>query len=97
MSEAITLTSPLVTTVETIALKSLHIDREEKRVEIHWREVGGAVRQATYDDSTSPTGAQLLTALNTANLTSNSLIKRTLARLQADGHIGAGAITGTPE
>ena len=35
--------------------------------------------------------------LNKADLSSKSLNKRIMERLLADGHIGAGTITGTPE
>lgn len=37
-----------------------------------------------------------MTALNKANLSTKSLHKRIMERLQADGKLGAGAISGTP-
>lgn len=38
----------------------------------------------------------LMTALNTANLSVKSLQKRVIEKLQADGKLPAGSVTGTP-
>ncbi|MDO8547857.1 MAG: hypothetical protein Q7R68_10940 [Nitrospirales bacterium] len=42
-------------------------------------------------------GAALLSILNTANLTTNSLIKRVMTKLQADGLIPSGTVSGMPQ
>lgn len=55
-----------------------------------------------YNDTSpglGPTGtttADLITALNKANLSVKSLERRILERLQTDGRIGTGTISGTP-
>lgn len=50
--------------------------------------------QATYDGSAAE---QMVNALNTANLTTNSLRKRIVNKLVQDGYIPAGGnVTGTP-
>ena len=41
--------------------------------------------------------ATLLSILNTANLTTNSLQKRVITKLQTDGYLPSGTITGTPQ
>jgi hypothetical protein len=46
--------------------------------------------------SGQPSGATLLNALNTANLSTNSLVKRIFNRLVADGYI-SGTVSGTPD
>ena len=49
-----------------------------------------------YDSNTNPTGAALLTALNRANFTVNSLIKAVYNRLITDGVV-TGTVTGTAQ
>lgn len=81
------------------------------RVVILLLDFAGAIVQVTLRDWTGAafgghtlvvtyTGAEataLMTALNTANLSTKSLHKRVIEKLQADGKLGAGAIAGTPE
>ena len=43
-----------------------------------------------------PEAAALMPALNTANLSVKSLHKRAIEKLQADGKLPAGTISGTP-
>lgn len=45
---------------------------------------------------TGPEATALMTALNTANLTTNSLYRRVLTKLATDGKIPAGSVSGTP-
>jgi hypothetical protein len=93
-----TLTTPVVIpSTTTIRVQTLYIDIITKTITITWLNNKGEVGSATYDTGTVPTGTQIITALNTANLTSNSLIRRVLTRLATDGHIPAGTVTGTPE
>lgn len=56
-------------------------------------ESGCLTRTITYAGSTALT---MLNVLNTANLTSNSLVRRILDRLRSDGHLGDGTFAGTP-
>ena len=107
--ELVTLTAPIVPASATnVRIERITIDIASKSIQIQWQvrdSTGGVVFQenAVYSTPapvahpTQPTGAQLLTTLNTANLTANSLIRRVLTRLQADGYIAAGAISGTAE
>lgn len=103
MAEKITLTTPIAKPSQTtIQLRSLRIDVGAKLVEITWEGNNGEPGAARYltpapAGSGLPSGADLISALNTANLTSNSLVRRVLARLQTDGHVPAGTIGGTPE
>lgn len=55
---------------------------------------GGKSIEARYEGAAALT---LMRALNKADLSTRSLQQRILDRLQADGKLGAGAITGTPE
>ena len=104
MAELITLTAPIVKpTQTTIRFERLILDLEAKSVHVQWLGNNGEPGSAFYptpapvDHSSQPTGQQLIQTLNTANLTANSLIRRTLARLQTDGYIPAGTLSGTPD
>ena len=54
----------------------------------------GVVVEAVY---TGIGADPLISALNTANLSTKSLEKRILERLATDGFIPAGSVTGTPD
>lgn len=103
MSQTFTLTAPIVPTVppSTIGyeLGSLFIARKPfPRVVIVVVDNNGNTLQVEYrDDSGGTVAAQLISALNTANLTIKSLQQHILERLQADGRIGAGAVSGVPD
>lgn len=63
--------------------------------------IRGAITETTTGAQTpfSYNGAAalaLMTTLNTANLSVSSLVKRTLLKLQTDGILPAGSVTGTP-
>ena len=60
---------------------------------------GNEATQATcvWDANTTPTAAVVISTLNTANLTANSLQKRLTTAAQTRGCLGAGNVTGTPE
>lgn len=46
---------------------------------------------------TGTEAANLMSTLNTANLSTNSLYKRILTKLASDNYLPVGTITGTPE
>ena len=106
MPEQISLAVPVITskTRTTWGLSSLAIDRDRGLVSIYLKSDDGNTLLANYPTpgilgpggSLQPSGAQLLQTLNTANLTSNSLVKRVLSRLITDGYI-VGIVTGTPD
>lgn len=96
MAEDLTLTAPITKPAITKwRFNSLHLDRSAPSV------------SATFLDPTtgetvtcSETGAAataLMSALNTANLSSNSLQKRVLNWAISKGALGAGSIAGTPD
>lgn len=104
MAEIITLTAPVAKPSTTaVRIERLIIDVEQRSIHIQWlgnnNEAGSAVYSTPPPPSkpTQPSGATLLTQLNTANLTTQSLINRVLRRLQTDGYIGAGNVAGAPE
>ncbi len=49
-----------------------------------------------YGMWTGATAVTLLTALNTANLSTASLVKRLLLKMSTDGFIPAGTVSGVP-
>lgn len=103
MAEIITLTTPISKPSQTIVkLDRLTIDVSTKSVYVQWLGENGEIGSAAYptpppNGSAQPSGQTLITTLNTANLTTTSLAKRVLQRIQLDGYIGAGSVTGTPE
>lgn len=103
MAETLTLASPITKPNQTgIRIDRITVDIEQKAISVSWLGNNGEAGSASYPTpapagSSQPTGAVLLATLNTANLTSNSLVKRVLTRLQTDGYIAAGSIAGTPD
>lgn len=103
MSESITLTTPVVKPSQTgIVIDRITIDVTAKSVLIQWLGNNGEAGSAAYptpapQGSVQPTGATIITTLNTANLSANSLVKRVLQRLQTDGYLAAGNVSGTPD
>lgn len=93
MPEQITLAVPVPAPSRTgLTLKRLSLEPIEQRVYIELAGNDGQVLAHHYEGAEA---AALLRALNTANLTANSLHKRLFAKLIADGVI-AGSITGSP-
>lgn len=92
--EIITLATPVTTpSITTWRVSSLLLDWDAAVIAISLRGSGGERLSHTY------AGAQatsLMTALNKANLTSNSLHKRVIQRLIDDGML-AGTISGSPD
>lgn len=107
MPERVTLTAPVTKPARTsIEIERLTIDVKAKLVFIQWLADNGDAGSAAYPtpapvdaqgNPTQPTGAVLINALNNANLSTKSLVKRIYERLQTDGHLAAGAIAGTPD
>lgn len=74
----------------TFKVDSLLLNWRDKRIEIHLGD-GTIQRLVTYNGDQATT---LMTALNKANLSTNSLHKRIINQLITDGYL-AGTITGT--
>lgn len=91
--EQVDLTSPVQPPATThYVISRLTLDWDAACIDIVLRDNTGGTQTHTYSGEEA---TNLMRTLNTANLTSNSLHKRTLAKLIADGKL-AGTITGTP-
>jgi hypothetical protein len=104
MAETVTLTTPITKPSQTtVRLERMILDIETKSITIQWLGTNNEAGSAVYptpgpaDHPAQPTGATLLNQLNTANLSTKSLVKRVLERLQTDGYLPAGTISGTPD
>lgn len=102
MAEAVTLAAPVTVSRTKWILANFDIDALTKTIVVVVLSDDGRQIVARYptpppaSNPSQPAGAVLLTALNTADLTSNSLIKRIFTRLIADGYL-TGSVTGTPD
>lgn len=107
MPERVTLTTAVTKPSRTaIELERVTIDIKSKSVFIQWLADNGDAGSASYPtpapvdaqgNNLQPSGATLINALNNANLSTKSLVKRIYERLLTDRHFGAGTITGTPD
>jgi hypothetical protein len=96
MAEKITLTVPLVThyAVSDYEVTGVFVGRNPFKLTIYYRDsLGNEFSDETVGDAAEP----LVKALNKANLSIKSLERRALEKLQADGRISAGSVTGSPE
>lgn len=101
--EAVTLATPITKpSIASCALDYLVIDPDLTTVAngriMAVLQCGTDTVQKVYDASSTPTGASLLTSLNTSNNSgaNTSLIKKVYTRLIADGVI-TGTVAGTPQ
>lgn len=76
--------------ITAYTLERLTLDWQNKVIDVVIRDNLGATQSFTYGDA-----ANLMRALNTANLSVKSLYRRVLEKLIADGKI-AGTVSGTP-
>ncbi len=106
MAELVTLAAPVTKPSQTtIVIDRITIDVTAKAILVQWLGNNGEAASASYPTPAilnplgvlQPTGAALLTSLNTANLTANSLVHRVITRLLSDGYIPAGTVSGTPD
>lgn len=105
--ESVSLTTPTTKTASTQQVGYLGLDPINSRILVQLVANTGDVTLATYDASgltvngvlkaATPTGATLLHTLNTANFSINSLMKQVYSRLQTDGVIAAGTISGSAQ
>lgn len=94
MAELVTLTTAITTpNLTTYRVVGLHLDWDAATIGIRLRGTNGEIKTAGYQGAAATT---LMTQLNKANLTSNSLHKRILTQLIADGEL-AGTISGSPD
>lgn len=103
MAQVLSLTSPVVYSAPpstvSYAVVRLLIERVPfARIVIVVQDNNGTRMEAEYrDDQGGTVAAQLISALNTANLSVKSLQERILEKLAADGKLPAGSVTGTPD
>ena len=89
MAETLTLTTPIVASIAAWTIAKFEIDAENSAIRIVVKADSGEYRSILYEQEPA-----LIDALNTANLSTKSLRRRILERLQADGHLGAGTFSG---
>lgn len=93
MPEALNLTTPITVTRSGYTLLRLVLDWEASRIEAVVRGSDGVEVQGEWR---GPAAVTMMTALNTADLRTNSLVKRVFTQLVAAGTLPAGTVTGTP-
>jgi hypothetical protein len=95
MAEQIDLAAPEVLSVtnSTYQVDRLELDWGAARVHVTVKGSNGERRAFEYNGATATT---MMVSLNTANLSTQSLQRRILARLITDGKL-AGTISGTPD
>lgn len=77
-------------------LERITLDIDARMIFVQLKGANGEALSKVYNDQTTPTGAALLSALNTSNNSAGtSLIKRVYNRLLTD-NILVGAVSGTP-
>ncbi len=105
MSEIITLTTPITKPNQTtVKLDRVTFDLTGQTVLVQWLGNNNEAASAVYPTPAilnplgvlQPTGAALLTAVNTANLTANSLLHRIMTRVITDGYV-IGTVSGSPD
>lgn len=107
--ESVTLTTPAsVGTRNGWSLNYWHIDFQPSiRIVVEAQDNLGNVIRDEHSATTTPTGATVFNTLNTANFAAAtcpgtpadkcSFVARLFKHLQAEGKIGAGTVTGTPQ
>ena len=96
MPEQLDLTTPLVVQLPAVTsykVIELRMNWPLAEIDITLADQLGKTITASYRNSQA---AALMATLNTANLSTKSLQKRAIEKLQADGKLPAGTITGTP-
>lgn len=97
--EKITLTVPIAKLATSdCALDYLVLDVGNARITAYLKCNNGDMVSKVYDSATTPTGATLLSTLNTSNNSgaNPSLIKKVYTRLTLDGVL-TGTVSGTPQ
>jgi hypothetical protein len=99
MPESVSLTTPFVADprqASAFTVDALLLNWKERRIEVHLGGNGIQKKVEYVDLPDDPIATTLMVALNKMNLSTQSLHKRILLRLIADGHL-SGTITGTPD
>jgi hypothetical protein len=95
--ESVTLTSPIIkTSTSSCALETFDLNIPKATIAVTLTCNNGDAIGKVYNSTTTPTGASLISTLNTSNNSTTSLVKRVYNRLIADGVI-TGTVSGTPQ
>lgn len=97
MAESLTLTTPVTPSAPTTSsyrVISLNLQWEAQRITVVVKDNNEKLLVVVYEGAQAVT---LMTALNKANLTTNSLQRRILTQLAADGKLPAGTVTGAQD
>ena len=78
----------------TYEVQALNLDWARSRIQVWVRNPAGQTQAFKYEGAPA---AQMMRVLNKADLRNNSLHKRILERLAADGHIEPGTVEGAPD
>lgn len=81
--------------IADFSIRFVLLDWDNAVVAIGWRDNTGVAQEHRYTEST--VARAIITGLNKANLAAKSLHVRAFERLVADGVLGAGAASGTPD
>lgn len=92
MAQVLELTTPQ--SVIDYRISIIKFNWDEAKIHIVLKDTQGDTITVGY---TGAAATSLMIALNKANLSTNSLQKRTLEQLVADGKIPAGSVTGSPD
>lgn len=102
--EKVTLTAPIQVDAGIADLRATELrlswSRQNIQIWLSPIDASGAIipgRAPLFFEYNGSTASNLLKTLNTANLSIKSLQRRIIEKLQADGLIGPGLITGSPE
>ncbi len=104
MPEIVTLTTAVTHPSTTVVrFEKMILNVENLSIYVSWLDNNQGAGSAYYPTPAvlnplgvlQPSGAALLTALNSANLSANSLVHRTLTQLLTDGYLAAGTVSGT--
>lgn len=88
--EKLTLTSPIAKpSIAEWSIAKFEINVENAAISVTVKADNGEYKTVVYENA-----ATLINSLNTANLSTKSLRRRILERLQTDGHLGAGTFSG---
>src|SRR5262245_12487102 len=103
MAEQLVLTTPVTATTTSWQVVFTSFDRWSLTAIFQALSDTGIRIQAIYptpapdENPTQPTGDAVMRGLNKSNNSVKSMQKRILEQLAADGYLGAGTVTGTPE
>lgn len=95
--EKLTLSAPIAKpSLSEWSVARFSIDVEAVEILVTVKADNGEYKAVRYPNATTDAAqtVTLINALNTANLSTKSLRRRILERLQADGHLGAGTFSG---